>query len=63
MNKPSVEVTEAEEGLYIFYMFRGRLLGDPCDFFRIHGYCSFIDYKAKIFDLGLSEEALFWLQI
>jgi hypothetical protein len=48
-NKASIEVTEAEEGLYALNCLWGLLITHDFDFFRIYFNTSYRDNKAQVF--------------
>jgi hypothetical protein len=63
LNKMSVEVGKAQEGLYFLFTIWCWPFCNPCNLYWVHFRLSVRDDEAQVFDLGLCKLALVVLEI
>ncbi len=62
MDKLSIEVHKAKEGLDLLDLHWGWPLCDPVDFCQIHGNMVFQDDQSKVLNLPLLKLTFLWLE-
>jgi len=60
LNKATVEINKAYEGLYISLVLRGRPIADSGDFYKVHRNFVLQNDQSKVLDLPLVELTFLW---